>query len=72
MYVGIQMSKMKRKCVMISDSHENKIRKIREHFGLPSDSEAIRRAIDYFIEEKGISTLAGAESDNPSFSSEVN
>jgi len=57
---------VKPKNVSLPMSYWEKIREIRKYLGISSDSEAIRRAIDYFIEEKGISTLTRAESDNSS------
>ncbi|MEM3505299.1 MAG: ribbon-helix-helix protein, CopG family [Archaeoglobaceae archaeon] len=57
---------VKPKNVSLPMSYWEKIREIRKYLGVLSDSEAIRRAIDYFIEEKGISTTTEIESNNVS------
>ncbi|MDI9609875.1 MAG: ribbon-helix-helix protein, CopG family [Archaeoglobales archaeon] len=42
----------KPKAYSLTKSYVEKVKRIRAHLGVPSDSEAIRRAIDFFIEER--------------------
>ena len=48
--------KTKTKCVSLPPRYTEKIRRIREHLGLSSDSEVIRRAIDVYAEKFGVLT----------------